>query len=207
MFAVFSVVISISGSVKYSDATHLPFSDPVSNHKRWKMLGLVKDQSQWCMKKHTKIKRACGSLQSCSQVTIMFCDSYDSKGRRKAVFSLISALSLCCSFCVFVTAWWSNMNSVILCIYIYTCAVSSYQPQSKLSRGLNGAPSSPPGSGSAVGWFPPPLWANSPWTQPPRPATVRRRRTLWTGWLTHGCYTYSSGRQDERGTSKLQTEI
>lgn len=28
MFAVFSVVSSISGSVKYSDATHLPFSDP-----------------------------------------------------------------------------------------------------------------------------------------------------------------------------------
>lgn len=28
MLAVFSVVISISGSVKYSDATHLPFSDP-----------------------------------------------------------------------------------------------------------------------------------------------------------------------------------
>lgn len=28
MFAVFSVVSSMSGSVKYSDATHLPFSDP-----------------------------------------------------------------------------------------------------------------------------------------------------------------------------------
>lgn len=28
MLAVFSVVISISGSVKYSDATHLPFSGP-----------------------------------------------------------------------------------------------------------------------------------------------------------------------------------
>ena len=28
IFAVFSVVISISGSVKYSDATHLPFSGP-----------------------------------------------------------------------------------------------------------------------------------------------------------------------------------
>lgn len=33
MFAVFSVVISISGSVKYSEATHLPFSDPKGNHK------------------------------------------------------------------------------------------------------------------------------------------------------------------------------
>lgn len=28
IFAVFSVVISISGSVKYSEATHLPFSEP-----------------------------------------------------------------------------------------------------------------------------------------------------------------------------------
>lgn len=28
ILAVFSVVISISGSVKYSDATHLPFSGP-----------------------------------------------------------------------------------------------------------------------------------------------------------------------------------
>jgi len=28
MLAVFSVVISISGSVKYSDATHRPFSGP-----------------------------------------------------------------------------------------------------------------------------------------------------------------------------------
>lgn len=153
MFAVFSVVISISGSVKYSDATHLPFSDPVSNHKRWKMLGLVKDQSQWCMKKHTKIKRACGSLQSCSQVTIMFCDSYDSKGRKVAsclfsdFCSLTLLLFLCVCHCVMIKYEFSHS----LHIYIYTCPVSSYQPQSKLSRGLNGAPSSPPGSGSAVG--------------------------------------------------------
>lgn len=28
IFAVFSVVISISGSVKYSEATHFPFSEP-----------------------------------------------------------------------------------------------------------------------------------------------------------------------------------
>lgn len=36
MLAVFSVVISISGSVKYSDATHLPFSDPGGERKKWK---------------------------------------------------------------------------------------------------------------------------------------------------------------------------
>lgn len=44
MFAVFSVVISISGSVKYSDATHLPFSDPVKGQKqkkRWWMSVLL----------------------------------------------------------------------------------------------------------------------------------------------------------------------
>lgn len=39
MFAVFSVVISISGSVKYSDATHLPFSDPEVKHKHRKQNG------------------------------------------------------------------------------------------------------------------------------------------------------------------------
>ena len=33
MLAVFSVVISISGSVKYSDATHLPFSGPEGGKK------------------------------------------------------------------------------------------------------------------------------------------------------------------------------
>lgn len=33
MLAVFSVVISISGSVKYSDATHLPFSGPERERK------------------------------------------------------------------------------------------------------------------------------------------------------------------------------
>ncbi len=33
MLAVFSVVISISGSVKYSDATHLPFSGPEREKK------------------------------------------------------------------------------------------------------------------------------------------------------------------------------
>lgn len=122
MFAVFSVVISISGSVKYSDATHLPFSDPVSNHKRWKMLGLVKDQSQWCMKKHTKIKRARGSLQSCSQVTIMFCDSYDSKGRKVAIClfsdfcSLTLLLFLCVCHCVMIKYEFSH--SLHICIYM-----------------------------------------------------------------------------------------
>lgn len=34
MLAVFSVVISISGSVKYSDATHLPFSGPERERRR-----------------------------------------------------------------------------------------------------------------------------------------------------------------------------
>lgn len=34
IFAVFSVVISISGSVKYSDATHLPFSGPETKRER-----------------------------------------------------------------------------------------------------------------------------------------------------------------------------
>ena len=34
MLAVFSVVISISGSVKYSDATHLPFSGPERERER-----------------------------------------------------------------------------------------------------------------------------------------------------------------------------
>lgn len=33
MLAVFSVVSSMSGSVKYSDATHLPFSDPERKKK------------------------------------------------------------------------------------------------------------------------------------------------------------------------------
>ena len=36
MLAVFSVVISISGSVKYSDATHLPFSGPEREREREK---------------------------------------------------------------------------------------------------------------------------------------------------------------------------
>lgn len=36
MLAVFSVVISISGSVKYSDATHLPFSGPEGETEGWK---------------------------------------------------------------------------------------------------------------------------------------------------------------------------
>lgn len=36
MFAVFSVVISISGSVKYSDATHFPFSDPKKHQEKWR---------------------------------------------------------------------------------------------------------------------------------------------------------------------------
>lgn len=36
MLAVFSVVISISGSVKYSDATHLPFSGPGGERKKVK---------------------------------------------------------------------------------------------------------------------------------------------------------------------------
>lgn len=35
IFAVFSVVISISGSVKYSDATHRPFSDPVRKNRNF----------------------------------------------------------------------------------------------------------------------------------------------------------------------------
>lgn len=34
MLAVFSVVISISGSVKYSEATHLPFSGPERRRER-----------------------------------------------------------------------------------------------------------------------------------------------------------------------------
>lgn len=34
ILAVFSVVISISGSVKYSDATHLPFSGPERERER-----------------------------------------------------------------------------------------------------------------------------------------------------------------------------
>lgn len=31
---MFSVVISISGSVKYSDATHRPFSDPAKREEK-----------------------------------------------------------------------------------------------------------------------------------------------------------------------------
>lgn len=97
------------------------------------------------------------------------------------------------------------------CKYIFT-NVLSYQPQSKLSRGPNAAPSSPPYSGSAAGWFPPPLWASSLWTRPPPPAAIRRLQTPWTGWSTHGCCTNSSGGQSKRargdgGGSKLQTKI
>lgn len=76
--------------------------------------------------------------------------------------------------------------------------IYSYQPQSKLSRGPNAEPSSPPCSGSAAGWFPPPLWASSRWTQPPPPAAVRRLQTLWTGWSMHGCCMNSSGGQRGR---------
>lgn len=56
MFAVFSVVISISGSVKYSDATHLPFSDPIRKHKgeRGKVEGHNLDlfRDAWKKQKH-----------------------------------------------------------------------------------------------------------------------------------------------------------
>lgn len=40
MLAVFSVVISISGSVKYSDATHLPFSGPEREKEKERREGL-----------------------------------------------------------------------------------------------------------------------------------------------------------------------
>lgn len=44
MLAVFSVVISISGSVKYSEATHLPFSGPERRREREKMKMMMNDE-------------------------------------------------------------------------------------------------------------------------------------------------------------------
>lgn len=94
-------------------------------------------------------------------------------------------------------------------IWIFKQAdIVSYRPRSKLSRGLNVVPSSPPCSGSAAGWCPPPWSASSLWIQPPPPAAARRLQTLWTEWSTHGCCMYSSGRQIERARGvKREEEI
>lgn len=95
MFAVFSVVISTSGSLKYSDATHLPFSDPDRKHtytgETWmKMLWFafrvtVSDALRNKTKPTKKRKLHVWRLQSCSQVTLMFCDSYDTRGHELAL--------------------------------------------------------------------------------------------------------------------------
>lgn len=42
IFAVFSVVISISGSVKYSEATHRPFSEPTTVSERVYEISIIK---------------------------------------------------------------------------------------------------------------------------------------------------------------------
>lgn len=98
IFAVFSVVISISGSVKYSDATHLPFSAPERKHRHRHTGGgywglLLGSKSMMHDETKPNQKKACGSVQSCSQVTIMFCDSYDSRGQKLA-FSFFFPLLL-----------------------------------------------------------------------------------------------------------------
>ena len=60
IFAVFSVVISISGSVKYSEATHRPFSEPERAREResergghQKSIKSKKDCETWKEGNHT----------------------------------------------------------------------------------------------------------------------------------------------------------
>lgn len=207
-----------------------------THRKNWKMLGFafrIKVSDAWRNK--TKPEKACESLQSCSQVTIMFCDSYDSRGQKLA----FSYFSPCCSLRWFILSvsvclslWWCGhmhthvaaLMCVCACLSVCTfvclpqpsfhfwmwifkrVVVSSYRPRSKLSRGLNAAPSSPPCSGSAVGWCPPPWSASSLWTRPPPPAAARRLQTLWTGWSTHGCCMNSSGGQNEGGKGVRREE-
>lgn len=154
-------------------------------------------------------------LQSCSQVTLMFCDSYDSRGQELAFpLFLPSLLSHSAAF-VRLSLWCCGQLHTRAATFVCVCVCASstvtlwflewgylnmccpYRPRSKLSTGLSAAPSSPPCSGSAAGWCPPPWSASSLWTRPPPPAAARRLQTLWTGWSTHGCCMNSSGGQNE----------
>lgn len=228
MFAVFSVVISMSGSVKYSADTHLPFSDPATKQRhthtqRKKMLAFTLSDA-WGNKTKQKNKSV-WSLCS-SQTMIMFYDSLNFRDHN--LFSLPSLLSIC-SVCFFLPLWWVHAHTQKRCC-LCTCgmwstcihlrqsssskhiAVFSYQPRSTLSRGLSAVPSSPPCSGSAAGWCPPPWSASSPWTRPPPPAAARRLQTPWTGWSKRGCCTNSSAGAEQRvsdgkggGTSNIKT--
>lgn len=224
MFAVFSVVISTSGSLKYSDATHLPFSDPDRKHTHTQRD--MKENVVVCFQGHSdalrnktkptkKRKLHVWHLQSCSQVTLMFCDSYDSRGQELAFpLFLPSLLSHSAAF-VRLSLWCCGQLHTHAATFVCVCVCASstvtlwflewgylnmccpYRPRSKLSTGLSAAPSSPPCSGSAAGWCPPPWSASSLWTRPPPPAAARRLQTLWTGWSTHGCCMNSSGGQNE----------
>lgn len=61
MFAVFSVVISMSGSVKYSADTHLPFSDPATKHTHTHRKKKVSFYSEWCMRRQNKTTKVSGA--------------------------------------------------------------------------------------------------------------------------------------------------
>lgn len=126
-----------------------------------------------------------------------------------------TSFHLCLSVCCYDVGRFphTQRHSLDACLCLSACtasfsmwkwkyvATSSHQPQSKLSRGLNAAPSSPPCSGSSAGWCPPPWSASSLWTQPPPPAGAHRPQTRWRGWSMHGCCTNSSGGQTESSRS------
>lgn len=166
--------------------------------------------SEWCMRrqnKTTKVSGACAVHRqwSCFMTAWIL----------EPIISFLFLLSIC-SVCFFLPLWWGHAHMQerccsCTCAMWSTCihlrqsssskhiAVFPYQPRSTLSRGLSAVPSSPPCSGSAAGWCPPPWSASSLWTRPPPPAAARRLQTQWTGWSKRGCCTNSSAGAEQKG--------
>lgn len=117
MFAVFSVVISISGSVKYSDATHLPFSDPARKHTETMLRFTFRIKVCDAWRNKTKPKKACVSLHFRSQVTIMFCDSYGSRGQKLAISLFTPSCSL--TLLLYSTSFWV-LVAMMMWTYVHT---------------------------------------------------------------------------------------
>lgn len=138
MFAVFSVVISTSGSLKYSDATHLPFSDPDRKHTHTqerhegKCCGLLSG-SQWCIKKQNKTnqKKKTTCVASAVLLTgnahVLWQLWFQRPGARFPSFSPLAALSLGC-FCALVAVmlWTVAHTRSNICMCMCVCVFYSH---------------------------------------------------------------------------------